>query len=148
MMFIGIDPGESGGIAAIDTHGKVIFACPTPEPDEQVLKLVAGADFAALERVWSSPGWGHAGAFTFGTSYGRLRMALVAKRVNHVNVIPQTWQKVLGVKYPKGAKKVEKKNLSKARAKDLFPKTRITHAIADALLIAEYARRLYQALQA
>jgi len=33
------------------------------------------------------------------------------------------------------------KNVSKRRAQELFPEIKITHAIADALLIAEYARR-------
>lgn len=34
------------------------------------------------------------------------------------------------------------KNISKRRASELFPGVRLTHAIADALLLAEYARRL------
>jgi len=33
------------------------------------------------------------------------------------------------------------KNVSKHRAQELFPGVRITHAVADALLIAEYGRR-------
>jgi hypothetical protein len=34
------------------------------------------------------------------------------------------------------------KNISKRRAQELFPSLKITHAVADALLIAEYGRRL------
>jgi len=33
------------------------------------------------------------------------------------------------------------KNVSKRRAQELFPALKVTHAIADALLIAEFARR-------
>jgi hypothetical protein len=35
-----------------------------------------------------------------------------------------------------------KKALHKERAQALFPGVRVTHALADALLLAEYARRL------
>ena len=34
------------------------------------------------------------------------------------------------------------KNVTKSRAQELFPELKITHAIADALLIAEYGRRV------
>jgi hypothetical protein len=33
------------------------------------------------------------------------------------------------------------KNVSKSRAQELFPSIKVTHAIADALLIAEHNRR-------
>jgi hypothetical protein len=36
------------------------------------------------------------------------------------------------------------KNVSKAKAQQLFPTMKITHAVADALLLAAYAQRLYQ----
>jgi hypothetical protein len=52
-------------------------------------------------------------------------------------VSPQKWQKAMGC-MTKGDK-----NVSKAKAQQLFPQLKITHAIADALLIAEYARRTY-----
>ena len=34
------------------------------------------------------------------------------------------------------------KNVTKRRAQELFPGARVTHAVADALLLAEYCRRL------
>jgi hypothetical protein len=34
------------------------------------------------------------------------------------------------------------KNVTKSRAQELFPEVKVTHAIADALLIAEYGRRI------
>ncbi len=33
------------------------------------------------------------------------------------------------------------KNVTKRKAQELFPEIKVTHAIADALLIGEYARR-------
>ena len=145
--YLGVDPGMSGGLALIDEHGAVTFATSTPDDCDEVLRLVDPQDrqvSAALERVWSSPGWGHAGAFTFGLSYGALRMALVAQRVPFIDVLPRAWQKALDVAYPKKATAPEKKNITKERAVALFPGTRVTHAIADALLLAEYARRMHR----
>jgi hypothetical protein len=37
----------------------------------------------------------------------------------------------------------DKKQRNKAKAEELFPGQRITHATADALLIAEYCRRIH-----
>jgi len=36
------------------------------------------------------------------------------------------------------------KNVSKRKAQELFPSMKVTHASADALLIAEYGRRMSQ----
>lgn len=145
--YLGLDPGLSGGIALINADGRVVFATATPEDDSEILRLIdpLGRQVrAALEHVWSSPGWGHVGAFTFGKSFGGLQMALAANGVPFVKVIPRTWQKALGVVYPKKATNTEKKNITKARAQALFPTTRVTHHVADALLLAEWCRRTTQ----
>lgn len=147
MHFIGIDPGVSGGIAKI-TDERVIFACPTPDRHEDILRLLYRSKdgipmFGAIEHVWSQPGWGHSASFRFGVSFGTLRMALSAREISHTLVLPRTWQNALGVKYPPKVTSTVKKNITKARAQELFPATRVTHAIADALLLAEYARRVY-----
>jgi len=152
--FLGIDPGTSGGIALLDTDGRVVYVSAMPDEDRAIFCLLAPLGrvvYAALERVWSSPGWGHVGAFTFGTNYGAIRMALVAHGVTFEDVLPRRWQKVMGVSYPKAAKRVKgappsppvrrDKNITKTLAQNLFPGTRVTHAIADCLLIAEYKRR-------
>ena len=143
--YIGIDPGQSGGIAILEYDGSVFWFGKMPETEAEVLMIlrpfIGGHARAVLEHVWSSPGWGHVGAFKFGKSFGGLRMALTAASIPFEQVVPRTWQKAVGVFYPKGITKVEKKNISKALAKKLFPKIKITHAIADALLLAEYCRR-------
>jgi len=152
--FLGIDPGTSGGVALLDAEGRVVYVSAMPDDDRAIFCLLAPhgrAVYAVLERVWSSPGWGHVGAFTFGTNYGAIRMALVAHGVTVEDVLPRQWQKVMGVSYPKAAKRVKgapplpavrrDKNITKSLAQQLFPGTRVTHAIADCLLIAEYKRR-------
>lgn len=148
MIFIGIDPGASGGIAVITHRGAVIQAVPMPQTEADILKFLTGngepagnSYRATLEHVWSIPGQG--GAFKFGRSIGHLQMALTAARIPYDQVLPKRWQKALGVVYVKGMSDTEKKNITKRRAQQLFPALNITHAIADALLMAEYCRRLH-----
>lgn len=153
MFFVGVDPGASGGIAVINESRRVVLVTAMPPSDREILDVlklgwleVAGEQgrsmaHAYLERVWSSPGWGHVGAFRFGVSYGGLRMALIASLVAFDEVMPRDWQRAIGVSYPKKATNTQKKNITKRRAEQLFPTTRVTHAIADALLLAEYGRR-------
>lgn len=135
---IGIDPGMSGGIAWI--RDGVPCAVKMPETHRDVLDVLRalrreGPCFAMLERVHSMPGQGVVSAFTFGKGVGALEMALTAAEIPYEHVTPQKWQKGMQC-LTKGDK-----NISKARAQELFPAMKITHAIADALLIAECNRR-------
>jgi Holliday junction resolvasome RuvABC endonuclease subunit len=90
---------------------------------------------AFIEQVHSSPQMGVKSAFTFGQGYGHLEMALTAANIPFERVRPQKWQQAMGC-MTKGDK-----NVSKRRAQELFPSLKITHAIADCLLIAEFGRR-------
>jgi len=145
MFFIGIDPGVSGGIACVTDAGNAL-AVKMPATDRDVLDAikafvrtatVAGDTAkAVLERVSSSPQMGVVSAFTFGRGVGALRMALTAAKVPFDEVTPQKWQKATGCLTGGD------KNISKRRAQQLFPSITVTHAIADALLLAEYCRRV------
>jgi Holliday junction resolvasome RuvABC endonuclease subunit len=142
---IGIDPGKNGGIAWI-ADGK---ACVEKTPDtlkdlwEIIQSITHGLrcegellSFKAyIEAVSSSPQMGVVSAFSFGQGYGNLEMALTAAGIPFERVRPLQWQKTLGC-MSKGDK-----NVTKAKAQALFPHLKITHATADALLIAEYGRR-------
>jgi len=90
---------------------------------------------AYIEQVSSSPQMGVVSAFSFGRGYGNLEMALTAAGISFERVRPQVWQKALGC-MTKGDK-----NVSKRKAQELFPDRKITHATADALLIAYYGTR-------
>lgn len=142
MNFIGIDPGESGGIAIIatdhrDDMGAVYSYKLKGATERDVWHMLAGLDpgFAVIECVHSSPQMGVKSSFTFGKSYGFLRGILTASGIPFDEVSPQKWQKAMGC-MTKGDK-----NISKAKAQQLFPHLKVTHAIADALLIAEFCRR-------
>lgn len=136
---IGIDPGKSGGIASFDFDG--VRADPMPATVGDLIDYLrplacAGTCKAYVERVHSSPQMGVVSAFTFGRGLGNLEAACQAFGIALVWITPATWQRALGC-LTKGDK-----NISKRRAQELFPSLKITHATADALLIAEYARRL------
>jgi hypothetical protein len=144
----------SGGIACIQS-GKA-YARPMPESDRDVWDHLTGNGlmvnprhvFAVLEKVGgynSSEGAQPGSAmFKFGAEYGRVRMALTAAGVPFEEVTPQAWQKAMGVpprKNKEGETKTQFKNRLKAKAQQLFPDVKVTLAVADALLIAEYCRR-------
>jgi hypothetical protein len=138
-LYIGIDPGLSGGIAFVPEIGTP-WAHKMPETDRDLLDLLSDnislhTATAMLELVHSSPQMGVKSAFTFGEGYGRLQAILTALSVPYERIRPQAWQKAMGC-LTKGDK-----NVSKRRAQELFPTLKVTHATADALLIAEYNRR-------
>lgn len=132
---IGIDPGTNGGIAWI-TNGK---PCVEKMPDtlqdlwELFRDISSEGDCRAyLEQVHSSPQMGVVSSFTFGNGFGHLEMALTAAGIPFERVRPQVWQKAMGC-MTKGDK-----NVSKRKAQELFPSMKVTHATADALLLASY----------
>jgi crossover junction endodeoxyribonuclease RuvC len=159
MIYIGIDPGASGGLAAMDKSG-VISAVGIPPTEYEVLvwfrDLRRGwidistegngyGCMAMIEQVGAMPGQGVTSMFAFGRSYGFLRGLLVALEIPFEEVRPQKWQKEFGL-IARGEKltQTEKKNRNKQKAQQLWPHLKITHATADALLIAEYGRRMGQ----
>ena len=81
------------------------------------------------------PRQGVASTFKFGTSYGFCRALLVCHRLSFEVATPATWQRELKC-MSKGDK-----NVTKAAAQRLFPGEKVVHATADAMLLAEFARR-------
>lgn len=161
MIIFGADPGSSGAITFLRTVslrnivgiGHVRLDVSERDLCDWISSvLVDGSSeesaFAYLERVSASPGAGVSGMFRFGQSYGMLRMLMTAHNVPFDLVQPLKWQQAMGCarpQVPKGHKKesqTEHKNRTKARAQQLFPEIKMTHAVADSLLLAEFGRRL------
>jgi len=144
--FVGVDPGRSsGGIAYIGPGDapKLGWCRKISDMTDQDLWHVFAAigrlqpSHAVLEKVSAMPGQGVSSTFKFGASFGELKMALTAIGVPFTLVTPATWQKSMKC-LSKGDK-----NVTKSRAQQLYPKANVTHATADALLIATYAKTLH-----
>lgn len=165
--YLGIDPGKSGGLALIDSKGKILSLKTMPETEADTLFCVGSmqvksnvaskaGDFSIRSVIESVRGFLGEGTeapgsamFNFGWNYGGLRMAMIASGLSFEDVPPQVWQKAL--KIPSRKKEGRKykethaafKNRLKAKAQQLFPRIYITLATCDALLIAEYCRRKF-----
>lgn len=143
---IGIDPGKNGSIAWITPKGRSCVE-KMPETAQDLWGLLESivSDHAMiyrpseckayLESISSSPQMGVVSAFSFGRGLGQLEMALTAANIPFERITPSKWQKAMGCLTGGD------KNLSKRKAQELFPQHKVTHAIADGLLIAEFGRR-------
>lgn len=159
MLFVGIDPGASGGLAVLSDAGSVGMKPLGGLTDRDLWDWVLsvandparlrkpGGVFAVVEKVGGylrtkapQPG---STMFNFGKGVGKLVMALTAAGVPYEEATPQQWQRVLGVT-PRGKDEGNTawKNRLKGHAQRLFPKVTVTLAVADALLIAEFCRRV------
>lgn len=142
MRFIGIDNGVNGAIAVINGGGYIVRVDKMPPIDAELLALLSairadsGYVRAVLEFAQAFPKMGTSSAFNYGKGYGSMQMALHAAGIPFEIVVPRKWQAALGCLSGRD------KNITKRRAQQLFPSITVTHAIADALLMAEYCRRI------
>lgn len=137
---IGLDPGTTGAISVLNPDGtSLLFAMPLTvvEIVNLIVPYIQEKTVAYLEDVHAFPGQGVSSSFTFGRNLGKLEGVLGALKIRTEYVAPQKWQKALG-SLTKGDKKV-----SVIKATELYPNVKgINKLTADALLIAEYGRRV------
>lgn len=157
MRVLGVDPGIRGGLALIGSGLPRVeilrgFDGLTLKDLGEALFTAAGqADLVILEKVTASPPQrgslrfsGGKSMFTFGQSFGRLEMALCLAGTVLEYVVPQRWQReFMLVGHGRTESQTQKKNRHKEVAQRLFPDVRITHGVADALLLAEYGLRKF-----
>jgi hypothetical protein len=159
MIYSGIDPGKDGAVAwllpdgTVELHDVPTFAVKKTKREYDVPGMVSLLEHAqarggglrvCIEAVHSMPGQGVASTFSFGKGYGLWLGILGALRISFEAVAPQTWKKLLMANCPK------EKEASVLVAGQLFPlAVPLLHGSrgaaldgrADALLLAEYARR-------
>ena len=142
--FGGGDPGKGGAFAFVDKQGHALgfvrFDIDLCDVWKDLCAFEAQNNiiFSLIESVHSSPRQGLATAFEFGKMYGIMLGMAAACELNHEDVTPNKWQKAMRCRTG-GVKKI-----SCDAAKVLFKDKcdfRITQRNADALLIAELARR-------
>lgn len=105
-----------------------------------------GAKIAVVEQVGATPRDARSAAFTFGGSFWAIRQALADRGIPYETVLPRTWQREALEAMPHGDRNALVLAYM-AKARTLFPSVDLskkTHAdMAAALLIAEYARRMF-----
>ena len=153
-LVIGIDPGFTGAIAVMTVHGEVLTIWDMPTSEEGKLRQPHGAGLrsifdqhrgnialVALELVHAMPKQGVASSFRFGVNWGILVGVLQALALPYELVTPQAWQKAMYASQPKGRTKADVKKTTRAFVDRRWPGVAKNEGQADALCIAEWARR-------
>lgn len=151
-MIIGIDPGSSGAIVAMDEDCRNVFGYMNmPVVKVGTKSRVNGAAVAAflrvhmagrichayLEQVGAMPGQGVSSMFTFGHAAGVVEGILQGLGIPYTLVTPQAWKKRAGLIG-------QDKDAARSRAIQLYPDLRVLdlkgkgQAVADAILIAKF----------
>ena len=154
-VFIGIDPGIAGAVAAVDSSGRLLGAyhIPTLQTKGKRREINVGAlrsilveftkgntAYAALERVGARPGQGVVSMFRFGKACGLLEGLLLGLRVDYVTPVPRSWQKVMLRDVEGQTSKIRSVLAATRKWENLDLKLKKDHNKADAALLAEYAR--------
>ena len=159
MIFIGIDPGLNGGLATV---GSTLSVCDVPtltrkkakgikreyniSDMREILKNYKRTGICLicyLEAVHAMPGQGVTGMFSMGQGFGIWQGLLAGLEIPFEFVTPQRWKKAMLDGTGKD------KEASRLKALQMFPtladklKLKKDEGKAEALLIAEYGRRLY-----
>jgi len=138
-LFLGVDPGKSGAMALVGPDGEHVSTVKLKETPRDVWDWLEGftesISYAVIEKVNAMPRQGVSSSFKFGENFGFCQGLLTASGVRFELVRPQRWQRAQAC-LTKGDK-----NVTKNRAQQLWPDVKITHALADALLIADFARK-------
>lgn len=151
--FLGIDPGQTGGVSILDFDGNLVDTGQFDALGASVaIKLILQKHFTTyhnpqigLEEVHAFPGQGLSSTFKFGTEYGKLIGCLETLGLQYRGCSPQSWQKILTYN-PDGPKSAVK-TFCEARwglAPFIRPGCRVPHqGCMDAAGIAEYMRQLH-----
>ena len=144
-VYYGIDPGKTGAIARIDNNHIFFFDAENinviKDFSEEFSSFIEV--FCAIEKAQVMPkqrSQGAVGMFRYGVSYGKYLGMLQVLRIPYAEIHPMTWKKEFSLIH-------QPKEKSIAVAIQLFPqaadhlKRKKDHGRAEALLLAEYARR-------
>ncbi len=150
MTCIGIDPGLHGGLAGINGGSVIVEPMPVVGGDidaHGVSCFLDGvhASMVCMEKVHAMPKQGVSSTFKFGKGYGIILGVCAAMNIHVELVTPQAWKAVVL------AGTTKDKDAAIAWCNRAFPTVslipqgcRVPHdGLADALCIAEYARRTY-----
>lgn len=151
--YVGIDPGKSGGCAVLNGSSVQCQNLPVSELDlrewiAQQQARSAGNAFVVIERQTPRPTFFQGKSSILKSTvelYGNYMLirGMLTGLISYEEVLPKRWQQGLRITpRQKSESDTQWKNRLKGKAQQLFPHTKVTLATADALLLAEYGRRL------
>lgn len=142
-VYMAIDVGGSGAIAITDGR-EILSFIKNDSTDADISDYIAESKEnydvvkCIIENVHSMPKQGVSSSFKFGESKGFLRGLIVAHKIPFEEVSPQKWMKHFSLSGKGFDSKTEHKNNLKNYAQRLYPNTKMTLAICDAVLLAHY----------
>lgn len=143
MKIIGIDTGQKGGIALL-ADGEA-QAYPMPDTVAKIVMMIKemaqqGCTLA-VERAQPMPKQGVTSVFSYGQHYGIFEAIAACLKMPYISIRPVEWKKAMGLNSDKTCSIIEAERLFPSI--DLIPPRcrKPSDGIAEALLIAEYARR-------
>lgn len=170
MIYIGLDPGNNGAIAEIRevSEGQQIVTYSLKKYTLEELADYFGESSLEItvlvETQHAFPGYkkekktlpsgesydqvsparGITATWTFAQHYGEIRGILAAMHIKRDFIAPKDWQKAIGItpKEKTESHPAWKRRLAE-KARELFPGVKVTLVNADALLLAEVCRRIY-----
>lgn len=148
--YIGIDPGQKGGIAMVNSAGLAIEYEAMPSTVKGIVKLIETyiSCMASMEEVrlvvelaQPMPKQGTVSSFSYGRHFGIFETIATLLCLPYHEVRPAIWKKSMGL----NSKKINSINLCERifpAVGLILPRCRTKHdGIAEALLIAEWGRR-------
>jgi len=143
-IYIGIDPGRSGGMCVIENDFIKAYPCPSNIQDMAIMFAMAISVnetkkvVAYIEKVWARPTDGRSSMWKFAENYGTWLGIAGAYEIDLQEVSPQAWMKYLET--PK-LEKTRRKRYLRDKARSMYPELKkVTLKTADAILIATYAK--------
>lgn len=145
-VFIGIDPGKHGALAVIGEDRRVETVVPFDIEAYRKVLLEIGCRHtetavAAVEKVGAMPGQGVCSMFSFGENFGAIQGLLYALLISYQLVPPARWKKEFGVTSDKQTSIDACKRLFDYPIRRTDRCRKDDDGMAEALLLAEYARR-------
>jgi len=155
MNYIGIDPGKQGAIGIIELNNKVEFKvfdmplfCNKEIDGNKIYEIFSVYLYenpvCFIEKAQAMPQQGVVSTFKYGMGYGKILAVLEILKISYQEISSQKWKKYFSL-----IKKGKKESVT--IAKKLFPEIefetkrgRLLDGRAEALLIAEYCRRVYR----
>lgn len=156
--WIGIDPGANGCAAIIKEDGNIDVLRFSKSTDLDIWnwlysQVLCYKCTCYIEKVWAMPAKNPDGSmrsmgaqtmFTFGENYGMVKAFVTVAGIPVDFAVPQTWQKLYGMKKDKGEDQPSYKRRLRSKAEELFPQFKFTADTVDAVLIANFCKKTFK----